>query len=123
MNPVQDLWSAQPLTPLDVQSDKEINSSGGPVLGKGAFGRQSGHAAVGQPASAHRPGEFGTFNIVRCMVGLMTTGVTDFAGVTRGESPPPPRQALNFLRGDGDFFADDICKYWEAGYIMPPIHS
>ena len=56
MNPVQDLWSAQPLTPPDVQSDKEINSSGGPVPGEGASGRQSGHAAVGHPASGRRPG-------------------------------------------------------------------
>lgn len=63
------------------------------------------------------------FDIVRCMFGLMMNGVTEFRGRHQGRIAPPPRQALNFLRGDGDFFADDICKYWEAGYIMPPIHS
>ena len=99
MNPVQDLWSAQPLTPPDVQSDKEINSSGGPVPGEGASGRQSGRAAVGQPASVHRPGEFGTFDIVRCLIGLMMSGVTEFRGRHQGRIAPTSSSGTKFFEG------------------------
>ena len=69
-----------------VQSDEEINSNGGLALVKGLLDANPAMRQWDTLLPAAAQARFGTTDIVRCMVGLMTTGVTDFAGVARGRA-------------------------------------